>query len=96
MYYERGVYPRGHTVPCKHCGYSSAEHALGEGEIEKPEIKQKGFRVSFLKCIGYEPKSIREWERAEKAYQHEQEGPRTPANQVISSRRYMYGTFILR
>lgn len=95
MYYERGAYPRGHCVPCKHCGCSSAEHALGESEVDESEVRRKGYGVSFFKCDGYEPKNMRKWERAENAYQREGNS-RTLPSQVISSRKYMFGTFILR
>ncbi len=68
LYYERGNYPRGHDIPCKYCGFKSAEHQCDE--VEKTDVVQKGFKISLRTCAeeegGYEPKDKKTWRAREK------------------------------
>jgi len=56
MKYERGTYPRGFNIPCKHCNQAFSWHFAN--------LVQRGICQG-----GYEPNNKQQWEIKEAVYQ---------------------------
>ena len=68
--YNRGGYPWGHGIRCKHCGHSFEEHQKPE-TVRNQKVLRKRFRSTFSHCLhhGYEPANLNTWGRRERTRQ---------------------------
>ncbi len=78
LLFRFGNISRGYSIPCRFCGGLSADHdfedqrSLDKKErkivVEGGDVQQKGYRTTLHNCannIGYAPRNVRQWERAE-------------------------------
>lgn len=66
--YQRGKYPGGHSVRCKHCGRSFEEHSDID-LFSNAQVCRKGFPVPLIACTGYDPGNLKKWHRFERRHQ---------------------------
>ncbi len=85
---EFGNYSRGYSIPCRFCGWNSSDHEWEEegcqmfsGKRKRPptegsSVREKGYRATLQECIqhlGYIPKNIRQWCRADREARREED-----------------------
>ncbi len=84
---EFGNYSRGYSIPCRFCGWNSSDHEweqegaeIFSGKRRRPategsDVREKGYRATLQECIqhlGYIPKNIRQWRRADREARREE------------------------